>query len=144
MISAEKNQVSALLGIKATNALALISEVEKGLPSAALDRVVKSIAPSDSQFAYRIVPRATLARRKTTGSTKWRLSITEGTKLARLAAVWALALDVWGAEPPARRFMFEDHPLLAGRRPVDVVLESEFGRPVVENILGGLKYGSAV
>jgi putative toxin-antitoxin system antitoxin component (TIGR02293 family) len=137
-------QISAFLGIKAANALALMSEVEKGLPSQALDRVAKSIAPADRQFPYKIVPRATLARRKTAGTSKWRLSITEGTLLARLTAVWALALDVWGTEPPARRFMFEPHPLLEGRRPIDVVLESEFGRPVVENILGRLKYGAAV
>ncbi len=138
------DHISAFLGIEAANPLALMSEVEKGLPSEALDRVVKSIAPADNQFAYKIVPRATLARRKANDATKWRLSIAEGTRLARLTAVWALALDVWGGVLPARRFMFEDHPLLQGRRPIDVVLESEFGRPVVEGILGRLKYGSAV
>jgi putative toxin-antitoxin system antitoxin component (TIGR02293 family) len=56
--------------------------------------------------------------------------------LARLASVWTMALDVWGVEDAARRFMFEAHPLLHGRRPVDVVLENEFGRPIVEGILG--------
>jgi putative toxin-antitoxin system antitoxin component (TIGR02293 family) len=55
-----------------------------------------------------------------------------------------MALDVWGGEEAARRFMFEAHPLLHGRRPVDVVLENELGRPVVEGILGRLRYGSAV
>jgi uncharacterized protein (DUF2384 family) len=34
--------------------------------------------------------------------------------------------------------------LLDGRRPVDVVLANEFGRPLVEGILGRLHYGSAV
>jgi uncharacterized protein (DUF2384 family) len=57
------DHISAFLGIEAANPLALMSEVEKGLPSEALDRVVKSIAPADNQFAYKIVPRATLARR---------------------------------------------------------------------------------
>lgn len=142
MMSAAE-QVSAFLGVRAMTALALMSEVEKGLPAAALDRVVRSIAPFDSQFVYKIVPRATLARRRADDG-DWRLSVAEGTKLARLASVWALALDVWGGEPAARRFMFEAHPLLEGRRPIDVVLESEFGRPEVEAILGRLKYGSAV
>jgi putative toxin-antitoxin system antitoxin component (TIGR02293 family) len=73
-----------------------------------------------------------------------RLSAEEGTRLARLAGVWAMALDVWGGEEAARRFMFEAHPLLHGRRPVDVVLENELGRPVVEGILGRLKYGTSV
>jgi hypothetical protein len=39
------NQISEFLGIKVTNPLALMSEIEKGLPSKALERVVKSIAP---------------------------------------------------------------------------------------------------
>jgi putative toxin-antitoxin system antitoxin component (TIGR02293 family) len=137
-------QISAFLGVKATNALTLMSEVEKGLPSEALDRVAKSIAPSDNKFVYKIVPRATMARRKANDTEKWRLSTAEGTLLARLASVWAMAIDVWGGALPARRFMFEAHPLLEGRRPIDVVLESEFGRPEVEGILGRLKYGSAV
>jgi putative toxin-antitoxin system antitoxin component (TIGR02293 family) len=73
-----------------------------------------------------------------------RLSAEEGTRLVRLAGVWAMTLDVWGGEEAARRFMFEAHPLLHGRWPVDVVLENELGRPVVEGILGRLQYGSAV
>jgi putative toxin-antitoxin system antitoxin component (TIGR02293 family) len=144
MVSAT-DQVSAFLGVEATNALKLMSAVENGLSSEALERVIKSIAPSDSQLTYKIVPRSTFARRrKEKDSSKWRLSTTEGTKLARLASVWAMALTVWGGALPARRFMFEPHPLLEGRSPIDVVLESEFGRPEVEGILGRLQYGSAV
>ncbi len=55
-----------------------------------------------------------------------------------------MALGIWDGGDAARRFMFEAHPLLHGRRPVDVVLESELGRPIVEGILGRLQYGSAV
>lgn len=126
-----------------------MSAVEKGLPLAALDRVVHFVAPMDNKFAFRIIARATLARRrKALASTKnkaeGRLSAEEGTRLARLASVWAMALDVWGNDEGARRFMFDEHPLLHGRRPIDVVLESEFGRPVVEGILGRLQFGSAV
>ncbi len=141
--------ISAVLGIKASGPLLLMSAVEQGLPLASLDRVAHSVAPSDSKFAFRIVARATLARRRAAlaaakGRLDGRLSADEGTRLARLASVWVMALDTWGGEEAARRFMFDAHPLLNGRRPVDVVLENEFGRPVVEGILGRLKYGSAV
>ena len=137
--------VAAVLGVEASGPLLLMSEVEKGLPLAALDRVVHSVAPADGKFAFRIVPRATLARRrKAAGTEDTRLSADEGTRLARLATVWAMATEVWGSEDAARRFMFEPHPLLHGRAPVDVVLENELGRPVVEGILGQLQYGSAV
>jgi putative toxin-antitoxin system antitoxin component (TIGR02293 family) len=126
-----------------------MSAVEKGLPLTALDRVVHAVAPTDNKFAFRIIARATLARRRkawsgTKDKAEGRLSAEEGTRLARLAGVWAMAVEVWGNQEDASRFMFDAHPLLHGRRPVDVVLESEFGRPVVEGILGRLRYGSAV
>lgn len=141
--------VSVVLGIRASGPLPLMSAVEKGLPLTSLDRVVHSVAPSDNKFAFRIIARATLARRRKALATAkdradGRLSAEEGARLARLASVWAMALDVWGGGEAARRFMFDAHPLLHGRRPVDVVLENEFGRPVVEGILGRLQYGSAV
>jgi putative toxin-antitoxin system antitoxin component (TIGR02293 family) len=141
--------VSEVLGLRVSGPLPLISAVERGLRLMALDRVVRSVAPSDNKFAFRIIPRATLARRRKALASAMdreesRLSADEGTRLVRLAGVWAMALDVWGGEDEARRFMFEAHPLLHGSRPVDVVLENELGRPVVEGILGRLQYGSAV
>jgi putative toxin-antitoxin system antitoxin component (TIGR02293 family) len=54
-----------------------------------------------------------------------------------------MARDVWGGEDAARAFLFRPHPMLEGQRPVDVVLATEFGRPLVEGILGRLQYGSA-
>jgi uncharacterized protein (DUF2384 family) len=162
--------VSTVLGIKETGPLLLSSAVAKGLPLSSLDRVVRVVAPSDNKFAYHIVPRATLARRRrawaifcdhktgkdqnTGKGRKWtpsaghhaagRLSAEEGMRLTRLASVWAMAVNVWGDTEAARQFMFEPHPLLHGRRPIDVVLENELGRPIVEGILGRLQYGAAV
>lgn len=138
--------VPELLGLRKHtrpgSALGLMSDVEKGLPLSALDRVVHAVAPDDSGFAYRLVPRATLARRRAQHAP--RLTPEESARVARLASVWAFAKDVWGDEKGARRWMFHPHMMLEGRRPIDVVLASEFGRPLVENILGGLKYGTAV
>jgi putative toxin-antitoxin system antitoxin component (TIGR02293 family) len=140
--------VSKLLGIPGSGEFSLMAAVERGLPLASLDRVVRMVAPSDNSFAFRIVARATLARRRRAHAldvdqAECRLSSEEGSRLARLAGVWTMALDVWGGEEGARRFMFEAHPLLDGRRPIDIVLANEFGRPVVEGILGRLKYGTA-
>ena len=143
---------SEVLGLRTKEALPptfLMTEVEKGLPLAALDRLAKAVAPDDAGFAFRLVSRATLARRRkalaTAGHTAAsRLSAEEGARVARLAAVWAFAREVWGSDEEARSFLFHPHPLLDGRRPVDVVLANEFGRPLVEGILGRLQYGSAV
>lgn len=141
--------VSQLMGLQLSGPLPLMNAVKNGLPLTVLDRVIRSVHPSDNKLAFRIVPRATLARRRKACATAreradGRLSVEEGARLARLAAVWAMALEVWGGEAAARRFIFEAHPMLHGRTPIDVVLENELGRPVVEGILGRLRYGSAV
>jgi putative toxin-antitoxin system antitoxin component (TIGR02293 family) len=119
-----------------------MGEVERGLPLSALDRIALAVAPSDAGFAYRLVPRATLARRRAHHAPK--LTPEESARVARLASVWAFAKDVWGSDEAARRWLFEPHMMLDDRRPVDVVLASEFGRPLVEGILGRLKYGTGL
>jgi putative toxin-antitoxin system antitoxin component (TIGR02293 family) len=117
----------------------LISRIEDGLPVKALERVARLIAPEDAQFKYRLVPKATLERRKAAGH----LSTEEGTRLARVARIWGLALDVWKDEEDARQFLFRPHPMIEDERPMDLVVRSEFGGELVADILGGLKYGSA-
>jgi putative toxin-antitoxin system antitoxin component (TIGR02293 family) len=128
--------------------MSLMIEVERGLPLTALDRLAKMVAPDDAAFPFRMVSRATLARRRKALATSRnavaaRLSADESARVARLAEVWALAREVWGGEAAARAFLFRPHPMLEARRPIDVVLANEFGRPLVEGILGRLQYGSA-
>ena len=125
--------------IAARSPFGLMSRIEDGLPLGALDRVARLLAPSDAQFKYRIVPKATYERRKGTH----RLSSYEGTRLARVARVWSLAMEVWQSEDEARDFLFRSHPMLEDRRPIDVVIQNEIGAELVLDILGRLKYGSA-
>jgi putative toxin-antitoxin system antitoxin component (TIGR02293 family) len=136
--------VSDLLGLRRTahpgSPLELVSDLEKGLPLTALDRIAHAVAPDDAGFAHRLVPRATLARRR--AQPVPRLTPEESARVARLASVWAAAKDVWKTDEATRRWLFEPHMMLENRRPVDVVLASEFARPLVEGILGRLKYGT--
>lgn len=135
--------VAEILGLPAArtprSAIGFLARIEDGLPIAALDRVASFVAPGDTQFKYRLVSRATYERRKA-GKV---LSGEEGTRLARLARVWGVALDVWGGEADARDFLFRPHAMLEDRRPIDVVIQSEFGAELVVDILESLKYGSA-
>ncbi len=117
----------------------LISRIEDGLPIGALDRVAHLLAPGDTQFKYRLISKASYERRKVA----LRLSSDEGTRLARVARVWSLALDVWQSESEARDFLFRPHPMLQDKRPIDVVIQSEIGAELVLDVLGSLKYGSA-
>ena len=133
------------LGVE-TRARPLISEldyvdrVDHGLPVRTLERLVAAVAPTDASFKYRIVPKASLARRKAGR----RLSAAQSVIVARLASVWTQTLRIWKSENAARDFLHRKHPLLDGRRPIDVVLENEIGAEIVRGILGRLEHGSAV
>ena len=135
--------VADVLGLPAKTAprspIGLVARIEDGLPLAALERICGLVAPEDPQFKYRIVPRATLERRKAAKL----LSAEEGTRLARLARVWSLAREVWQDDAAARDFLFRPHAMIEDRRPVDVVIQSAFGGELVVDVLNGLKYGSA-
>jgi putative toxin-antitoxin system antitoxin component (TIGR02293 family) len=114
--------------------------VDRGLPVRSLERLVAVVAPTDKSFKYRIVPKASLARRKAGR----RLSAAQSVIVARLASVWTQAARIWKSEDAARDFLYRKHPLLGARRPIDVVLENEIGAELVRGVLGRLEHGSAV
>jgi putative toxin-antitoxin system antitoxin component (TIGR02293 family) len=62
---------------------------------------------------------------------------------ARVASVWRQAVRVWQSEDAARDFLYREHPLLGGRRPIDVVLENEIRTELVRGVLGRLEHGSS-
>lgn len=141
---AESAVIARILGIargheEATPFL-IIGSIEQGFPVTSLDRVADLIAPDHSDFKYRFVPKATLARRRGKGV---RLTVEESDRLARIAKIWAHAVDVWHDDEKARAFLFRSHPMLEGRRPIDAALSTEMGAELVDQILGRLEYGSA-
>ena len=134
---------ASILGLPkqdATGPIAFLSRVAEGLPLASLDRCSRLIAPGDVQFNFRIVPKATLARKRVQRA---RLSAEQSDVLVRLVRVWLKSLEVWGSDAEARDFLNRPHPLLEQRKPIDVVLAGELGGDLVTDILGRLQYGSA-
>ena len=147
MMSVETRNLATLLGFapkkaQAITSLDLADAVGRGLSVDVVDLLSKVIAPDDSTMRNRIVPKATLMRRQRAPGR--RLSPEESGRVARLARLWAFALDVWGSPEAARRFLGTPHPLLRNRVPRELAIETEIGARAVENILGGLKYGTAV
>jgi len=134
-----------VLGVE-TPAHPFVSEVEylavvaRGFPLKALDRIAAEVAPGDVRFKYRIVPKASLARRKSTR----RLSGPQSVVVTRIASVWAQAVRVWKSDEAARAFLGRPHPMLSDRKPIDLVLENEIGADLVRGVLGRLESGSAV
>jgi putative toxin-antitoxin system antitoxin component (TIGR02293 family) len=114
--------------------------VDHGLPVKSLDRIAAVVAPADTGFKYRIVPKASLARRKAAK----RLSAAQSVVVTRLASVWSQALRVWKSEGAARDFLHRTHAVLGRRRPIDLVLENEIGAELVRDVLGRLEHGTAV
>jgi putative toxin-antitoxin system antitoxin component (TIGR02293 family) len=128
------------LGTKKLSPLGYVDWVNEGLPAETLDKVTGAVAPNDRQFVNRLVG---------SKSTRYRrfdkpLSVESGFRTVRVAMVWVMALDVWKSEEAARAFLHRPHPMLEGRKPIDVALQSELGAEMVRSILGELKYGTAV
>ena len=110
--------------------------VQAGFPLAALTRVAERVAGYDTAVAeikYRIVPKATLHRRRA------RLSPEESERLERLARVTALAELVWEDPGRAHEFLTSAQPQLGDLRPLDLV-HSDLGGRQVEELLLKLEY----
>ena len=134
--------IEALLGVapgRPTSRLALAYSIEGGLPVAALDRLADSVAPDDPRFKFRLIPKATLERRRKSPSQ--RLTSEEGDRLARLAKVFSFALDIYRVPEKAREFLGRPHPMLDGKAPLDVALATGPGADLVINLLGRAAYG---
>lgn len=134
----------SLLGVRpaiAGSRLGLADSITAGLPVAALDRLAGIVAPDDTRFKYRLVPKATLERRVRAAK---RLSVEEGDRLARLAKVFAMGLEVFRDEVLVRDFLRRPHAMLDRRAPLDVALETGPGADAVINLLGRGAYGTAV
>jgi putative toxin-antitoxin system antitoxin component (TIGR02293 family) len=140
MYTSQFELIAGILGLKQRlTPLLFVDEVERGLPFASLARVFDAVAPDEPHLRYVVVSRATYARKK---SERTRLSREQSDHVTRVARVWVLALDVWKTPEGARAFLVRPHPLLEGRRPIDVTLTTE-GARLVEGILGRLSNGSA-
>lgn len=144
MATAASYSVDQLLGVssKAEGLLGLASDIEKGLPVAAVEHLAAIVAPTDSNFKYRFLPRPTLARRKK--SSKKVLTSEEGNRLARIAKVMSFALEIYDDVDMARAFLSKPHVMLNGKPPFEVALATGPGADTVINVLGRAAYGGGV
>ncbi|MBF0332227.1 MAG: DUF2384 domain-containing protein [Alphaproteobacteria bacterium] len=133
--------LAEVLGITETiTPMGLVTRIEHGLPISAFDRVTHTVAPGDLAFRQRLIPKATLTRRRKTR----RLSPSESELVARLAKVWDQALAVYRDPDTARRFLTQPHMLLDHRSPLDVAAATAAGSDLVIELLGRIQYGGAV
>jgi|SRR5579862_4710946 len=144
--SAETNRaiVSFLLGARRAaqplTQLELVDYIEHGFNPGIVNKVAKAIAPETIGFAFHFVPKATLDRRI---KKRQRLTPDESARIVRAVRVWCQACSIWGDEDAARDFLFAPHPMLNGRRPVEMTISTDAGAKVVDQLIGRIEYGSA-
>jgi putative toxin-antitoxin system antitoxin component (TIGR02293 family) len=113
--------------------------VEAGLPVAALNETMRYVAGSAlaaSRLQEQIIPRTTLSRRS-------RLKRTESEHVERIARVMALAQHVWESREGAQAFLYEPHPMLGEKSPLEMA-HTELGARRVEALLMRLEYSLPV
>lgn len=136
--------VEAILGIEVarpSSPLALARLVAAGLPVTALEHLAGAVAPDEPGFKFRLVPKATLQRRRR--STGW-LTPGEGDRVVRLAKVFGFALDIYGAPERVRAFLRRPHPMLENHPPLEVALAAGPGADLIIGLLGRAAYGGGV
>jgi putative toxin-antitoxin system antitoxin component (TIGR02293 family) len=144
-MSFQAASVETLLGVKPAadgSRLRLAYSIERGLPVSALDKLAESVAPQDTSFKFRLIPKATLERRRK--SVSKRLTSEEGDRLARLAKVFGFALDIYQDAGKARAFLSRPHAMLDDKPPLEVALATGPGADMVINLLGRAAYSGGV
>jgi putative toxin-antitoxin system antitoxin component (TIGR02293 family) len=116
----------------------LANAVEKRLPLSSVNALIQS-GMSDEEIYSLILPRRTLAHRKSRFES---LTHEESDRAVRLARIASLAEEVFGDDHKAARWLRKPKARFAGRTPLEM-LATEAGARLVEEMLLQLDYGFA-
>ena len=141
----DASRIAQFMGLKhwqKMNDLKLVRKVEAGLPISAAQRIVHRIDPHELSFSvYDLIPKATYYRIK---EGKRRLSRDQSEKIFALSKVLSETLRQYHDDrESASMFLMRSHPLLEGRSPLDVALESTAGADLVLKLLDQAEAGIA-
>ena len=139
---AQPAEIAAVLGLPHPSAVAFLDlavRCEDGLPVESLHGLARTLAPNQSSYLHSLMTKSTLRRRQKRGT----LSAAESDRVVRLATTWVMVFRTFGNEEKARRFLFREHALLGGRKPVDLATMNLAGVQAIEQVLGRLRYGTA-
>jgi putative toxin-antitoxin system antitoxin component (TIGR02293 family) len=112
--------------------------VEARLPLASVE-ALSNHGMSDEEIYSYIVPRRTLAHRRSRGES---LTHDESDRAVRIARMTSLAEEVFGDEEKAGRWLRKPKNRFEGRTPLEM-LRTEAGARLVEEMLLQLDYGFA-
>jgi putative toxin-antitoxin system antitoxin component (TIGR02293 family) len=131
---------AAVLERPVANRLDAHRAIRDGLPGRALTHLVENLRVLKRSEVDRAVGMSvrTLQRRK--GEPDRPLSPEQGGRTWKFAEVLAAAIDVFGGQEDAERWLERPALGLDGHRPIDL-LETPAGTEMVEELLGRLAYG---
>jgi len=112
--------------------------VREGLPATSVTTLAKKLAVGNTELLQKLgIAQRTMTRRL---SQHGRLTATESDRAARLARVYANAVEMIGDEVRAIQWLVTPNRALDGQRPLDQ-LDTDVGAREVEDVLGRIAYG---
>ena len=142
-ISRPSLSIEALLGgksvlqVKQRTALDWVSIIRRGLSSAAVDSLAKTLRVTQSELAAALaIPERTLARRKKEGT----LNSEESAKLVRLARVIGRAKETFEDLDVALDWLKSPNAALSGATPLSLQ-DTDIGAESVLDALGRIEHG---
>lgn len=126
-----------VLGASVRSELAFAHAVAQGLPTRAVDAMVKYGALTQEEVERFIVKPRTLAYRR---KHKEPLSTEESDRLARAARLTAFAVETFQNEETAARWMRRPNRALDTATPLELIATSD-GARLVEEVLGRVAHG---
>jgi putative toxin-antitoxin system antitoxin component (TIGR02293 family) len=117
--------------------LDLVDAIGGGLPTRAVEEVLRSGLFQPAEVYALVVPRRTLAHRK---EKRQPLSPEQSDRLARMVRVADRAEEALGDRAKAARWLRQPNRALDQKRPIDL-LESDVGARIVERALGRIEHG---
>jgi putative toxin-antitoxin system antitoxin component (TIGR02293 family) len=114
-----------------------VRAVQSGLPVSAVDTVVSELGFAPAEVERLVIPRRTLAHRR---SRKQSLTVDESVRLARVARVALAAWETFGNPAKAHEWLRRPNRALRNHPPISL-LDTDDGARLVEVILGRLAHG---
>ena len=119
------------------NADQLIHQLKAGFPVESFDDLREHLDLNDNSLAKIVqIPRRTLSRRRVKG----RFNTDESERVLRLTQVYEMAVDVFGSNEKARRWLKKPARGLAGRVPLEYA-DTYVGANEVIKLLGRIDHG---
>ena len=139
-------EIARLMGLpswRQMNSLALVNQIEQGLPLQVVERISRAMAPDDPRARFTLLSRSTWSRLQR--RQRQHLTREMSDRVHGVARVLLEARRLWTDDEAAMvRFLNRPHLLLGGRTPLDVARESTAGADLVVRIIGEARAAVAV